>query len=313
MIHQTVVLAASTLALIAASSASPQQASYAPSQEARSRTLLDKRTVLPRDGLHNYPAAEVQAYRAVERQIVDKLMTIPAISRPTNGLCTQVGTWADVQSEMMPILGGTVRAVLPSVIDGRCTKLEGAGVEFELNGFRAMHTTQRDKFRMKGNVQFPRSGIIELGDQESGQILIVHKLGVSPVKPMLARDFLTASIAEARGQLAKIAGDGFGLRKVLEDQIAAREAERARAGADQQACYKDGTADQEVDLDDCRPENRVWAIDPAYFNKAGSGAVRLIVVSTDPAPQRFEKPAAMNTRLAIWRAIDPAWLQTLVQ
>lgn len=313
MKYQSVALAASTLALIAASSAPAQQASYAPSQEARSRTLLDKRTVLPRDGSHNYPAAEVQAYRAVERQIVDKLMAIPAISNPWVGLCTQVATWADVQHEMMPILGGTVRAVLPSVIDGRCTKLEGAGVELELNGFRAMHTTQRDKFRMKGDLRFPTPGIIELGDQQSGQVLIVHKLGASPVKPMLARDFLTASIAEARGQLAKIAGDGFGLRKVFQDQIAAREAERSRAGADQQACHKDGTADQEVDLDDCRPENRVWAIDPAYFNKVGSGAVRLIVVSTDPAPQRFEKPAAMNTRLAIWRAIDRAWLQTLLQ
>jgi hypothetical protein len=308
-------LASCALATAFVSNAVAQNAVYLPSQDAPVRTLLDKRKVLPRYGSGNHSPAEVNAYRAVERQIVDRLMALPAVNAPAAGICTQVASWADMGgSETMPILGGEVRAVLPTKVEGRCSKLEGSGVVFRLNDLRALGETVPETFRIKGDLRFASAGVIEVGTPETGQMLIFHRPGAGPVTPLLAREFLTQAIAGARKDLAEVVGDGLGLRKVLQDQIAAREADLARVAPGQQACVKLGTADQELDLgESCGKDNRLWSVDRGYFTKGAAAPVQLVVVSTDPAPQRFESSESMKARLLIWEGIDRAWLQGLVR
>lgn len=124
----------SVLALMVAAAASvpatradAQIAVRSAGADGRFTTALDPKTTVP-----GFSSRQVGVFRTNLAELTDRLVAMPEVNTPGAPMCMRVSSFIESQSER-GLLEASVDVSRPVLVDGRCTELLGATVQFWLN------------------------------------------------------------------------------------------------------------------------------------------------------------------------------------
>ena len=265
-----------------------------------------ERHIDPMTSIPGFDPATSKAFRAAVHDLVAQLDAMPAVTAPPQPVCHRLMTYIEI-TPPHGVPAGSVSVMSPINFNGgRCSPLTGGGIELILNrtsaAFERSRATIADAEGGRANwfaldAKFS-DNLIRLPD---GTTLITS--GNALLTPVSARRFATEQVKR------KSEDERLYPPQRTPTWVAQLDRLSAEAGS-RQACLGDWG---EIDTtQSCPAARRIWEVNPAYFDKARSGAIQLIVLRTPQGPYHGESPERFKARQAVWASLDIGRLTALV-